>query len=154
MLHTIKRTPNWIGCILCRNCLLKQVTDGKIEGRIEVMGRWGRRHEQLLDEFKEKREYWESKDEALDCTHWRASFGKGYGPVIRQATGYCCMLNSGTLVLCVKQLVKLYCVTLHIVCMNTTTVYTGCPRRNGQNFGRVFLMLKYADITQNTYIQS
>ena len=32
--------------------------------------------------------------------------------------------------------------------------YTGCPRRNGQNFGRVFLMLKYTGITQNTYIQS
>jgi len=30
---------------------------------------------------------------------------------------------------------------------------TGCPRRNGQNFGRVFLMLNYTDITQNTYIQ-
>ena len=29
-----------------------------------------------------------------------------------------------------------------------------CPRRKGQNFGRVFLMLKYTDITQNTYIQS
>ena len=33
-------------------------------------------------------------------------------------------------------------------------IYTGCPRRKGQNFGRVFLMLKYNDITQNTYIQS
>jgi len=33
-------------------------------------------------------------------------------------------------------------------------IYTECPRRNGQNFGRVFLMLKYTDITQNTYIQS
>jgi len=32
--------------------------------------------------------------------------------------------------------------------------YTGCPRRNGQNFERVFLMLNYTDITQNTYIQS
>jgi len=32
--------------------------------------------------------------------------------------------------------------------------YTGCPRRNGRNFGRVFLMLNYTDITQNTYIQS
>jgi len=31
--------------------------------------------------------------------------------------------------------------------------YTGCLRRNGQNFGRVFLMLNYTDITQNTYIQ-
>jgi len=25
---------------------------------------------------------------------------------------------------------------------------------NGPNFGRVFLMLNYTDITQNTYIQS
>ena len=32
--------------------------------------------------------------------------------------------------------------------------YTGCPRRNVQYFGRVFLMLNYTDITQNTYIQS
>jgi len=33
-------------------------------------------------------------------------------------------------------------------------LYTGCPRRNGQNLWRVFLMLNYTDITQNTYIQS
>ena len=33
-------------------------------------------------------------------------------------------------------------------------VYTGCPRRNVPDFGRVFLMLKYNDITQNTYVQS
>jgi len=32
--------------------------------------------------------------------------------------------------------------------------YTGCPRRNVPNFRRVFLMLKYTDITQNTYVQS
>jgi hypothetical protein len=32
--------------------------------------------------------------------------------------------------------------------------HTGCPGRNVKNFGRVFLMLKYTDITQNTYIQS
>jgi hypothetical protein len=35
-----------------------------------------------------------------------------------------------------------------------TSQYTGCHRRNGPNFGRVFLMLKYTDITQNTYVQS
>ena len=34
------------------------------------------------------------------------------------------------------------------------TIYTGCPRRNVQNFGRVFLRSNYTDITQNTYIQS
>ena len=32
--------------------------------------------------------------------------------------------------------------------------YTGCHRRKGPNFGMVFLMLNYTDITQNTYIQS
>ena len=31
---------------------------------------------------------------------------------------------------------------------------TGCHSRKGPNFGRVFLMLNYTDITQNTYIQS
>jgi len=33
-------------------------------------------------------------------------------------------------------------------------MYTGCHRRNGPNFGRVFLMLNYTDITQNAYVQS
>jgi len=33
-------------------------------------------------------------------------------------------------------------------------IYTECPRRNVPNFGRVFLMLKYTDIIQNTYVQS
>ena len=33
-------------------------------------------------------------------------------------------------------------------------IYTGCPRKNVPDFGRVFLMLKYTDINQNTYIQS
>jgi hypothetical protein len=32
-------------------------------------------------------------------------------------------------------------------------VYTGCPRSNVPDFGRVFLMLKYTDIIQNTYVQ-
>jgi hypothetical protein len=32
--------------------------------------------------------------------------------------------------------------------------YTGCPRRNVPDFEKVFLMLKYTDIIQNTYIQS
>ena len=34
------------------------------------------------------------------------------------------------------------------------TIYTECSRRNVPDFGRVFLMLKYNDITQNTYVQS
>ena len=31
---------------------------------------------------------------------------------------------------------------------------TGCNRRNGPDFGRVFLRSNYTDIIQNTYIQS
>jgi len=33
-------------------------------------------------------------------------------------------------------------------------IYTGCPTRNVKYYGRVFLMLNYTDITENTYIQS
>jgi len=33
-------------------------------------------------------------------------------------------------------------------------MYTGCPGRNVPDFGRMFLKLKYTDITQNTFIQS
>jgi len=38
--------------------------------------------------------------------------------------------------------------------LKVSATYTGCPRRNVPDFGRMFLMLKYTDITQNTYIQS
>jgi hypothetical protein len=44
IVHTIKRRKaNWIGHILRRNCLLKLVIEGKLEGRIEMTGRRGRR---------------------------------------------------------------------------------------------------------------
>ena len=33
-------------------------------------------------------------------------------------------------------------------------IYTGCNRRNGPDFGRVFLMLNYTEKPQNTYIES
>ena len=33
-------------------------------------------------------------------------------------------------------------------------IYTGCNRRNGPDFGRVFRMLNYTEKPQNTYIQS
>ena len=42
----------------------------------------------------------------------------------------------------------------HFCIMYTTIIYTGCNRRNGPDFGRVFLRSNYTDITQNTYIQS
>jgi hypothetical protein len=87
ILHTIKRRKaNWIGQILRRNCLLKHVTGGKLEGRIEMTGRRGRIRKQLLDDLKEKKRYWKLKEEALDRTLWRTRFGRGYRPVVRQTT--------------------------------------------------------------------
>jgi hypothetical protein len=51
ILHTVKREGNWIGHILCRKCLLKQVIEGKKNGGTEVTGRRGRRSQQLLYGF-------------------------------------------------------------------------------------------------------
>jgi len=45
-------------------------------------------------------------------------------------------------------------ISLLLVLKETEEYYTGVHRRNGPNFGRVFLMLNYTNITQNTYIQS
>jgi hypothetical protein len=56
ILHEIsKRKANWIGHILCRNCLLQRVIEGKIKDGIEVTGRRGRRHGKLLHDLKERR---------------------------------------------------------------------------------------------------
>jgi hypothetical protein len=75
IVHTIKRRKaNWIGHILRRNCLLKHVIEGKVEGRIEVTGRRGGRRKHLLDDIKETRGYWKLKEEALDRTVCRICF--------------------------------------------------------------------------------
>ena len=87
ILHEIRRQKaNWIGHILRRNCLLQRVTEGTIQEGIEVTGRQGRRHRKLLDNLKERRGYSHLKEEALDRTMWRARFGRGFGPVVRQTT--------------------------------------------------------------------
>ena len=86
ILHEIrKQKANWIGHILRRNCLSQSVTEGKIQGGIEVTGRQGRRRRKLLDDLKERRGYSHWKEEALDRTMWRARFG-GFGPVVRLTT--------------------------------------------------------------------
>jgi hypothetical protein len=59
---------------------------------------------------------------------------------------------------CVKTLhIWFHLKTLFVICNEVLLmdyIYTGCPRRNVPHFGRVFLVLKYSDITQNTYNQS
>ena len=84
ILHQIrKRKANWISHILSRNCVLKQVIEGKIKGEIEVTRRQGRRRKKLLDDLKDRRGYSHLKD-SLDHTMWRNRFGRGTGPVVRQ----------------------------------------------------------------------
>jgi hypothetical protein len=84
ILHEIsKRKANWIGHIFHSNCLLQQVTEGKIKGGIEMTGRL-RRCRKLLDDLKERRGYSHLKEETLDRTVWRAGFGRGFGPAVRQ----------------------------------------------------------------------
>ena len=78
----------------------------KVEGRVEVKGRTGRRGKQLLNEVKVKRRYRNLKQEGPVRTLWWIRFGRRYGPVVRQATEwmiyicgsvgngphYCCMV--------------------------------------------------------------
>ena len=47
-----RRKASWIGHILFKNSLIKHAVEGKIEGRIEVMGRQGRRYKKILDDIK------------------------------------------------------------------------------------------------------
>jgi hypothetical protein len=87
ILHEIrKRKANWIGHILRRNCLLRQIIERKIKGGIEVTGGRGRKGRKLLDDLKERRGYSHLKEEALDRTMWTARCGRGFGPVVRQTT--------------------------------------------------------------------
>jgi hypothetical protein len=67
-----------LGHILHRNCLLHRVTEGKIQG--------GQKWQEDKDGLKERRRYSHLKNEAVDRTMWRARFGRGSGPVVRQTT--------------------------------------------------------------------
>ena len=82
----VNRRRTGLVTFLRRNCLLQWVIEGKIQGGIEVTGRQGRRRRKLLYDLKERRGYSHLKEEALDRTMWRARFGRGFGPVVRQTT--------------------------------------------------------------------
>jgi hypothetical protein len=53
-----------------------------MEGKLKRVGR-RRRRKQLLNDFKEKRRYWNVEEDDVDRTLCRISFGKGYEPVVR-----------------------------------------------------------------------
>ena len=58
---------NWIGHILCRNCLLKYFN----EGNLEWAGTSVRIRKQLLDNLMETKSYWKLKRQ-----HWIAMAGE------------------------------------------------------------------------------
>jgi hypothetical protein len=56
ILHTTRgRKTSWIGHILRRKLLLKNLVEEKIERSMKVTGRRERRRKQLLDDFQKKR---------------------------------------------------------------------------------------------------
>ena len=87
ILRTInKRKAEWIGHIFRRSCFLEHVTEGNVEGRIEVTARRGRNRKQILDDF------WKIEDTVnWKRTHWIAlcgglAFERVCGPIVRQNT--------------------------------------------------------------------
>jgi hypothetical protein len=69
ILYEIRKwKANWIGHILHRNCLLKEVIEGRINGQIEVTRERGRRRKKLLDGLGDRTGYSHLKEEARDRT--------------------------------------------------------------------------------------
>ena len=80
-------------------------------------------------------------------------------PIVLVRCTFFCVIDQVYIYICVCVYIYIYTYThththTHTHIYIYIYIYTECPRRNVPDFGRVFLMLKYTDITQNTYIQS
>ena len=85
----IRIKANWIGHILRKNYLLHDA----IEGQMTEVKAAGRRTAQLLDDLRNRRRYWELKDEAEDRIDGKDSLStehkylpKVYEPANKQHT--------------------------------------------------------------------
>ena len=67
---------------------------------IEVTERREWRCKQLLDDLEKKRGYWKLQEEALDRTLHSISYGRGYRPLIREATELMTVLPYATILSC------------------------------------------------------
>ena len=76
-IYIYKKKPNWNSNAWRRNCLLKYVIQGKVQGRIDVIGRRGRRRQQLLNDLKEIREI---RDGAALVTTYQTTRCHSKGP--------------------------------------------------------------------------
>ena len=77
VIHVKRTKADGIGHVLRMNCLLKHVTEGKIER----MRRRGRRRKQPQDEVKAKIRYLSLEEEEPDGALWSSRFGGRCGPV-------------------------------------------------------------------------
>ena len=68
--NTLHTKVNWIGHILRRNCLLHD----SIKGHMTKVKGVGKRRTQLLDDLRNRRRYWELKEEAEDRKRRRRQF--------------------------------------------------------------------------------
>ena len=68
------RKVNWIGHILRRNCLLHDAIEGQVT---EVKGVGRRTTIQLLDDLRNRRRYWELKEEVEDRNRRKRQFING-----------------------------------------------------------------------------
>jgi hypothetical protein len=67
IIHKMKvKKADRFGHILGRSCILEHNVEGKIEGRIELTGRRGRRRKPLLGDPKDTRRCCKLNEEALD----------------------------------------------------------------------------------------
>ena len=81
-----RRKANWIGHILLSNCLLERVIEEKTEGRIEVMGRRGRRRRKLVDKFRERKGYWKLKRGSIS---WHSVEDSSWKMLLAARKTYC-----------------------------------------------------------------
>ena len=68
--NILPRKDNCIGHILRRNCLLHDAIKGQMTEEKGI----GRRSTQLLDDLRNRRRYWELKEEAEDPNRWKRQF--------------------------------------------------------------------------------
>jgi endonuclease III-like uncharacterized protein len=84
-----------------------------------VIGSRERRGKQLLDDLKDTRGYWKLKDEALDRTLWRTSFGRCCGAVVIQTTDW---LNVQIHIKTLSFLLFFY-LTAYFVCLGESIIF-------------------------------
>jgi hypothetical protein len=109
---------NWTGGILHRYCVLKQVIEGNIQGKIEVTGRRGIRSKQLRDGLKETGGF-----RKLRAKYQIVLCGKDNEPVVRQLRNELIGQKNNILEICVNIFLQKH-IYLSVTCAIIMLAYT------------------------------